>query len=77
MTFGYTLAIRRTMAMRVAVNGMALLIASLFVGSYVLDFFGISIGAVQMGGGLGGDDLGLADPEPAEQRFRPEPGRAA
>jgi multiple antibiotic resistance protein len=52
MTFGYNQAIRRTMAMRVAVNGMALLIASLFVGSYVLDFFGISIGAVQMGGGL-------------------------
>ncbi len=52
MTFGYSQAIRRTMAMRVAVNGMALLIASLFVGSYVLDFFGISIGAVQMGGGL-------------------------
>jgi multiple antibiotic resistance protein len=52
MTFGYTLAIRRTMAMRVAVNGMVLLIASLFVGSYVLDFFGISLAAVQLGGGL-------------------------
>ncbi len=52
LTFGYNQAIRRTMAMRVAVNGMALLTASLFVGSYVLDFFGISIGAVQMGGGL-------------------------
>lgn len=52
MTFGYSLAIRQTMAMRVAINGMVLLIASLFVGSYVLDFFGISIGAVQMGGGL-------------------------
>ena len=52
MTFGYGQAIRRIMAMRVAVNGMALLIASLFVGSYVLDFFGVSIGAVQLGGGL-------------------------
>lgn len=52
MTFGYDANIRRTMAMRVAVNGMVLLIASLFIGSYVLDFFGVSIGAVQLGGGL-------------------------
>jgi multiple antibiotic resistance protein len=52
MTFGYSEAIRRTMAMRVAVNGMVLLIASMFVGSYVLDFFGVSIAAVQLGGGL-------------------------
>jgi len=52
MTFGYDLAVRRIMAMKVAVNGMVLLIASLFIGSYVLDFFGVSIGAVQLGGGL-------------------------
>jgi multiple antibiotic resistance protein len=52
MTYGYDLSVRRTMAMRVAINGMVLLIASMFVGSYVLDFFGISIAAVQMGGGL-------------------------
>jgi len=52
MTSGYDAGTRRTMAMRVAINGMALLIASLFVGSYILDFFGISIGAVQLGGGL-------------------------
>jgi multiple antibiotic resistance protein len=52
MTYGYDLPVRRTMAMRVAVNGMVLLIASLFVGSYVLDFFGVSIAAVQLGGGL-------------------------
>jgi multiple antibiotic resistance protein len=52
MTLGYDVSIRRTMAMRVAINGMALLIASLFIGSYVLDFFGVSIGAVQVGGGL-------------------------
>src|SRR6516165_8564250 len=51
-TYGYDLPVRRTMAMRVAVNGMVLLIASLFVGSYVLDFFGVSIAAVQLGGGL-------------------------
>jgi len=52
MTDAYDSGVRRTIAMRVAVNGMALLMASLFVGSYVLDFFGVSIGAVQLGGGL-------------------------
>ena len=52
MTLGYEVSVRRTVAMRVAVNGVALLMASLFIGSYVLDFFGLSIGAVQLGGGL-------------------------
>lgn len=52
MTLGYDVSIRRTMAMRVAIGGLVLLIASLFIGSYVLDFFGVSMGAVQMGGGL-------------------------
>jgi len=52
LTLGYDDSVRRTVAMRVAVNGMVLLMASLFIGSYVLDFFGVSIGAVQLGGGL-------------------------
>jgi|SRR5579862_2406216 len=52
MTLGYTDAVRRTVAMRVAVNGIALLVASLFIGSYILQFFGISLAAVQIGGGL-------------------------
>jgi len=52
MTYGYDISVRRTVAMRVAVNGMVLLIASLFIGSYVLDFFGVSMAAVQLGGGL-------------------------
>ena len=52
MTLGYPDAIRRTVALRVAVNGVALLVASLFIGSYILQFFGISLAAVQVGGGL-------------------------
>ncbi len=52
MTLGYSESIRRTVAMRVAVNGVALLVASLFIGGYILQFFGISLAAVQMGGGL-------------------------
>jgi multiple antibiotic resistance protein len=52
MTLGYPDSIRRTVAFRVAVNGVALLVASLFAGSYVLEFFGVSLAAVQVGGGL-------------------------
>jgi multiple antibiotic resistance protein len=52
MTFPYSRDIRRTMAMRIAVNGIILLVASIFIGSYILEFFGISIAAVQFGGGL-------------------------
>ena len=37
---------------RVAVNGVGLLVASLFIGSYILQFFGVSLAAVQIGGGL-------------------------
>mgnify|MGYP003376335381 CR=1 FL=1 len=43
---------RRTVAMRVARYGYALLLASAFVGAYVLDFFGVSIPVVQVAGGL-------------------------
>ena len=52
MTLGYSDSIRRMTAMRVAVNCTVLLVASLFVGSYILQFFGISLAAVQVGGGL-------------------------
>lgn len=52
MTLGYSDAVRRTVAFRVAVNGVALLLASLFAGSYILQFFGISLAAVQLGGGF-------------------------
>ena len=52
MTLPYSRDIRRTMAMRIAINGIVLLVASIFTGSYILEFFGISIAAVQFGGGL-------------------------
>jgi len=52
MTLGYPEKVRRDIAMRVAVNGIGLLVASLFVGGYILQFFGISLAAVQIGGGL-------------------------
>jgi multiple antibiotic resistance protein len=52
ITLGYPEKVRRTVALRVAVNGVALLVASLFIGGYILQFFGISLAAVQVGGGI-------------------------
>jgi multiple antibiotic resistance protein len=52
MTLGYPEKVRRTVALRVAVNGVALLMASMFIGGYILQFFGITLAAVQIGGGL-------------------------
>src|SRR5580704_5528946 len=43
---------RRALAWRVAVNGFVLLLGSLFVGSHVLAFFGITLPVVRIAGGL-------------------------
>jgi multiple antibiotic resistance protein len=43
---------RNALARRVAVNSFFLLIGSLFIGSHVLEFFGISLPVVRIGGGL-------------------------
>ena len=52
LTRQYPASERRKLAWRVAVNSFVLLIASTFVGTNILDFFGISIPVVQVGGGL-------------------------
>jgi multiple antibiotic resistance protein len=43
---------RAAIALRVAVNGFFLLLGSLFVGSHVLEFFGITVPVVRIAGGL-------------------------
>jgi multiple antibiotic resistance protein len=43
---------RNVLARRVAVNSFFLLLGSLFLGSHVLEFFGISLPVVRIGGGL-------------------------
>lgn len=43
---------RTTLARRVAVNSFFLLLGSMLVGSHVLEFFGISLPVVRIGGGL-------------------------
>ncbi len=61
---------RAVMARRVAVNGFSLLVASIFVGDYVLAFFGVSIPVVQVAGGLVVASLGWrllrAEPKDAQ-----------
>ena len=52
MTADCTSALRATLAQKIAVNAFILLLGSLFIGAYVLDFFGLSVPIVQVGGGL-------------------------
>ena len=52
MTSGLTPTERARTAKLVAFNSFALLIASILVGAYVLEFFGVSIPAVQVAGGI-------------------------
>lgn len=52
MTQEYSLETRRTLAWRVALNSLVLMVASYFVGAHVLNFFGVSLPVVQVGGGL-------------------------
>ena len=51
-TQGYSPRTRGTLAWRVALNSLILLVASYFVGAHVLNFFGVSLPVVQVGGGL-------------------------
>jgi multiple antibiotic resistance protein len=52
MTAGLRPEHRGPIAKAVAVNSFFLLLASVLVGAYVLDFFGLSIPAVQVAGGM-------------------------
>ena len=75
MTTGLTSAQRTRMAKLVAINSFILLIASTLVGAYVLDFFGLSIPAVQVAGGIvvclvGWQLLNSPNTQPAVDRSR-------
>lgn len=43
---------RTALARMIALNGLALILTSIFVGTHILAFFGISLPVVQVGGGL-------------------------
>src|SRR5207247_11171967 len=43
---------RTKLARAITVNGLVLMVASIFIGTHILGFFGISLPVVQVGGGL-------------------------
>jgi multiple antibiotic resistance protein len=52
MTEEYTPETRRALSWRVALNSLFLMIGSYFIGAHILNFFGVSLPVVQVGGGL-------------------------
>ena len=52
MTEQYPPETQRALAWRVALNSLVLMVGSYFVGAHVLNFFGVSLPVVQVGGGL-------------------------
>src|SRR5438105_15915889 len=52
MTTWCSTDVRQALATRIAINGFIILLVSIFIGSHILDFFGISLPVVQVGGGL-------------------------
>lgn len=52
LTEGASSTTRELLARRIARNMLLLMVGSMLVGSYVLDFFGISLPIVRVGGGL-------------------------
>jgi len=52
MTRGISGQGRATLSRMIALNGLVLILSSLFVGTYILAFFGLSLPVVQVSGGL-------------------------
>ena len=51
-TAGFSTDTRRRLAQKIALNSFFVLVGSYFIGNYILEFFGISLPVVQVGGGL-------------------------
>src|SRR5579872_362643 len=52
LTRGLSGSARTALARLIALNGLVLILASIFIGTHILTFFGISLPVVQVGGGL-------------------------
>jgi multiple antibiotic resistance protein len=52
LTRGLSEAGRAKLARMIAIDGLILMVASIFIGTHILGFFGISLPVVQVGGGL-------------------------
>ena len=50
---------RAVLARKVAINGFVLLVAAIFAGDFVLDFFGVTVPVLQIAGGLVVASLGF------------------
>lgn len=78
MSRSSTDAERQQLAWRVAVNAFVLLLGSFLIGSYVIDFFGLSVPVIQVGGGLIVCSLAWrllhSDDVAAESRLGPDDG---
>ena len=59
LTADLTDAERRSLARKVAMNGFILLVVAVFIGDYILDFFGVSVPVLQVAGGLVVASLGF------------------
>lgn len=62
---------RQALARRIAVNGFTILLVSIFIGSHILAFFGISLPVVQVGGGLLVAAAGWRRLDPREDQLAP------
>jgi len=58
MTADYSREERKLLAWQVTVNSFVLLVVSLAIGTYVLEFFGLSVPVVQVAGGVVVSSLG-------------------
>lgn len=52
LTAGLSTESRSVLARKIAINGFAILLISVLIGTHILTFFGISVPVVQVGGGL-------------------------
>src|ERR1700729_2816452 len=52
LTRGLSSGGRATLARIIALNGLILILGSIFIGTHILTFFGISLPVVQVSGGL-------------------------
>ncbi len=79
LTTGYSTGDRRVLSRKIALNSMWLLIGSMLIGSHILNFFGISIPVVQIGGGMvvmwTGWTLLQQDPEQEQARAQKKVSR--
>jgi multiple antibiotic resistance protein len=83
LTRGLSSRGRTVLARMIALNGLTLILTSIFIGTHILKFFGISLPVVQVGGGLVVISTGWAllrqsnDVETDEKRSRRECNEAS